>query len=126
MAVVTRLFDNRNDALEAVSALERAGVESDRISLISNNSDNWHDGHAHSGDGRRFGDMNGDGENDVAEGAGKGAATGGVLGAGAGVSWPGPRGRRRLARFDRGGGCGGRCGRRRRRRLAGRVEGGRP
>ena len=26
MAVVTRLFDNHNDALEAVSALERAGV----------------------------------------------------------------------------------------------------
>lgn len=76
MAVVTRLFDNHNDALEAVSALERAGVESERISLISNNSHNWHDGHAHAGDGRRFGDMNGDGENDVAEGAGKGAATG--------------------------------------------------
>jgi hypothetical protein len=85
MAVVTRLFDNHNDALEAVSALERAGVEADRISLISNNSDNWHDGHVHSGGGRQLGDMNGDGENDVAEGAGKGAATGGVLGAGAGV-----------------------------------------
>lgn len=84
MAVVTRLFDNHSDALEAVSALERAGIASDRISLVSNNVDNWHDGHVHAAGGRP-GDRDGDGHNDVAEGAGKGAATGGVLGAGAGV-----------------------------------------
>lgn len=85
MAVVTRLFDNHNDALEAVSALERAGIAADRISLISNNADKWHDGHGHAAGDRKLGDLNGDGENDVAEGAGKGAAAGGALGAGAGV-----------------------------------------
>ncbi|MGH7018742.1 MAG: hypothetical protein ACREEY_02610 [Brevundimonas sp.] len=86
MATVTRLFDTHTQALEAVSALETAGVDPDRISLISNNADNWHAGHRH-GDkaDRKPGDLNGDGENDIAEGAGKGAATGGVLGAGAGV-----------------------------------------
>lgn len=84
MATVTRLFDTHTQALEAVSALKAAGVDQDKISLISNNADNWHEGHRQAGD-RKLGDMNGDGENDIAEGAGKGAATGGVLGAGAGV-----------------------------------------
>jgi len=85
MAVVTRLFNQHDEALEAVSALERAGVDPDRISLVSNNADNWHAGHRHPDADRPRGDLNGDGENDIAEGAGKGAATGGVLGAGAGV-----------------------------------------
>lgn len=86
MPTVTRLFDHHTEALEAVSALEAAGFNSDRISLISNNADNWHEGHRHGHDaGRKSGDLNGDGDNDIAGGAGKGAATGGVLGAGAGV-----------------------------------------
>jgi hypothetical protein len=84
MATVTRLFDTHTQALEAVSALEAAGFDHHKISLISNNADNWHEGHRHADD-RKLGDLNGDGENDIAEGAGKGAATGGVLGAGAGV-----------------------------------------
>jgi hypothetical protein len=86
---VTRLFDHHTDAIQAVDELERAGISHDRISLVSNNSDNWHAGHQHSGDtdgrGGPLGDRNGDGENDVADGAGKGAATGGLIGGGAGL-----------------------------------------
>jgi len=77
---LTRLFDSHTQALDAVSDLEAAGVDSDRISIISNNSDNWHAGHKH-----RDNDLSDDSRGEVAEGAGKGAATGGVLGAGAGV-----------------------------------------
>jgi hypothetical protein len=77
---ITRLFDDRAQALSAVQDLENAGLDRDRISLVSNNSDNWHDGKA-----GPLGDANGDGENDVAEGAGKGATTGGLIGGGAGL-----------------------------------------
>lgn len=82
---VTRLFDHHNDAIQAVDELERAGVPHDRISLVSNNSDNWHAGHRHAGGAGPLGDRNGDGENDVADGAGKGATTGGLIGGGAGL-----------------------------------------
>lgn len=80
---VTRLFDSHREAIEAVEELERAGIEHDRISMISNNSDNWHEGHRHPTGAA--GDKNGDGENDVADGAGKGATTGGLIGGGAGL-----------------------------------------
>ena len=66
MATVTRLFDTHTQALEAVSALEAAGFDHHKISLISNNADNWHEGHRHADD-RKLGDLNGDGENDIAE-----------------------------------------------------------
>lgn len=79
---ITRLFDSHTEALRAIDDLERAGVAHDRISLVSNNADNWHDGHRHAGDA---GDLNRDGDNDVADGAGKGATTGGLLGGGAGL-----------------------------------------
>ncbi|MFN3515199.1 MAG: hypothetical protein ACK41C_19305 [Phenylobacterium sp.] len=86
---ITRLFDHHTQALSAVEDLERAGVPHKDISIVSNNSDKWHDGHRHPGGARAdagpLGDRNGDGENDVADGAGKGAATGGVLGGGAGL-----------------------------------------
>ena len=84
MATVTRLFDSHTEALDAVSKLEAAGVSHDKISIVSNNADNWHSGSGNHNAGP-LGDRNGDGENDVADGAGKGAATGGILGAGAGV-----------------------------------------
>lgn len=71
---ITRLFDSHTQALEAIAELEARGVDHDRISLVSNNADNWHDG-------RR----DADGDNETAEGAGKGAATGGLLGGGAGL-----------------------------------------
>lgn len=80
MASVTRLFDSHHEALDAVSKLEAAGVSPEKISIVSNNAENWHAGTA-----GPLGDRNGDGDNDVADGAGKGAATGGLLGAGAGV-----------------------------------------
>lgn len=75
---LTRLYDSHVQALEAVSDLEAAGVQHDRISLISNNADNWHEGHKHP-------ERKPDEGSDIAGGAGKGAATGGVLGAGAGA-----------------------------------------
>ena len=84
MATVTRLFDSHTEALDAVAELEAAGVSHDKISIVSNNTDNWHSGSAGGSEGP-LGDRNGDGENDVADGAGKGAATGSVLGAGAGI-----------------------------------------
>jgi len=80
---ITRLFDNHTEALAALEELESEGVDRDRISLVSNNSDNWHENYR--GGGKALGDRNRDGENDVAEGAGKGAATGGLLGGGAGL-----------------------------------------
>lgn len=85
---VTRLFDSHTEALRAVDDLERAGVHHDRISLVSNNADNWHAGHRHDEAKTRgsvLGDRNGDGENDVADGAGKGAATGGMIGGAGGL-----------------------------------------
>lgn len=72
---VTRLFDSHTEALAAVRDLKTAGIDEDRISLVASNADNWHDGSAHTADG----------ENDTAEGAGKGAATGGLIGGGAGL-----------------------------------------
>ena len=77
---LTRLFNSHIQALDAVSDLEAAGVRSDRISIVSNNADNWHGGHKHPDK-----TLSDDSHGEVAEGAGKGAATGGVLGAGAGV-----------------------------------------
>ncbi|AQR62716.1 hypothetical protein BZG35_14460 [Brevundimonas sp. LM2] len=87
MATVTRLYDTHTQALDAVSDLEAAGIRADDISIVSNNTDNWHAGHEHpdkTGAGP-LGDRNGDGENDVADGAGKGATSGGLIGAGAGL-----------------------------------------
>ncbi len=86
---ISRLFDSHTDAMAAVSELEREGIDHDKISLVSNNADNWHAGHEHGhrtpGDDGALGDGNGDGENDVADGAGKGATTGGLVGGGAGL-----------------------------------------
>ena len=86
---ISRLFDSHADAMQAVTELERSGIDHDKISLVSNNADNWHAGHVHDlnrpGEGGALGDRNGDGENDVADGAGKGAATGGLVGGGAGL-----------------------------------------
>ena len=84
---ITRLFDTHTQAIQAVDALERAGVDHDRISIVSNNTDNWHDGHKHPGGAKAgpLGDANRDGENDVADGAGKGATTGGLIGGAGGL-----------------------------------------
>lgn len=65
---ITRLFDRSEDAAAAVAQLEAAGVPHHDISLIANNAE-----------GRHLAD------NDAAGGAGKGAATGGLVGGGAGL-----------------------------------------
>lgn len=87
MATVTRLYDSHIQALDAVSNLEAAGFKTDDISIVSNNTDDWHAGHQHSDGGGSgpLGDANRDSENDVADGTGKGATTGGLLGGGAGL-----------------------------------------
>lgn len=84
---ITRLFDTHIQAVTAVERLESSGVDHDRISIVSNNTDNWHDGHKHAGGSASgpLGDANGDGENDVADGAGKGATRGGLLGGAGGL-----------------------------------------
>ncbi|MGZ9114135.1 MAG: hypothetical protein ACXW3K_05880 [Brevundimonas sp.] len=82
---VTRLFDTHTEALAAANRLQEAGVSEDAISIVSNNADDWHGKHMANNDRGPLGDHNGDGENDVADGAGKGATTGGLLGGGAGL-----------------------------------------
>ena len=84
---ITRLFDTHVQAVSAVETLERSGVDHDRISIVSNNADKWHDGHKHAGGSKAgpLGDANRDGENDVADGAGKGATTGGLIGGAGGL-----------------------------------------
>ena len=83
---ITRLFDSHTEALAAVEELERAGIPHQRISLVSSNAERWHKGHEHPGSAAGpLGDRNGDGENDVADGAGKGATAGGLLGAAGGL-----------------------------------------
>jgi hypothetical protein len=73
---VTRLFDSHIQAIDAVDQLEQAGVDRSDISLLANNADNWHEGHQHPGV---------DDDNDAAEGAGKGATTGGLIGGAGGL-----------------------------------------
>ena len=69
MKTVTGLFDNYDDASDAVGELEASGVPRADISIVANNSDGWYD----------------DGENskaadDAAGGAGVGAVIGGAGG----------------------------------------------
>jgi hypothetical protein len=74
---ITRLFNSHTEAMAAVTDLEQAGIDHDDISLIASNGDNWHDGHKHA--------RANDDDNEAAEGAGKGATTGGLIGGGAGL-----------------------------------------
>lgn len=75
---ITRLYDNRSDALEAAHELERMGIRDEDVSIIASNKDNWYDDKTKHG-------RDGDSHNDAGDGMAKGAATGGVLGAGAGL-----------------------------------------
>ncbi len=79
---ITRLYDNRADALEAAHELERMGLPVGDISIIASNRDRWYDGKQ---ENARKHDRDGNGRDDRAEGAVKGAATGGIVGAGAGL-----------------------------------------
>jgi hypothetical protein len=84
---ITRLFDSPAGALRAAEELERTGIPHSDISFIGNNREGWYDnkeGIRHDRLGRKK-DVDHDGKDDRAEGAGKGAGTGAVLGGGAGL-----------------------------------------
>lgn len=68
---VTRMFDNYSDAHEALNELQGIGVDSDDVSIISSNADGAHGEHRD--------------HSEAAEDAGKGAATGGVIGGAGGL-----------------------------------------
>jgi hypothetical protein len=78
---IVRLFDEREDAMEATRELERTGVPHADISVVASNRDQWFGGKS-IGDKK---DSDGDGRDDRGEGAVKGATTGGLIGAGAGL-----------------------------------------
>src|SRR5690242_4378638 len=79
---ITRLYDNRNDALEAAHEIERMGIPTQDISIVASNKDSWYDKDKYSGELKHDGR---DKAHDTGSGIAKGAATGGVLGAGAGL-----------------------------------------
>ena len=58
---VSALYDTYDSASAAVDALEAAGIAHSNISLVANNSDNWHEKHK---------------DSDAADDAGKGAGIG--------------------------------------------------
>jgi hypothetical protein len=69
MKTVTGLFDNYDDAAEAVGELEATGIPHSDISIVSNNSDGWYDGS----------------RSEAAEDAGAGAGIGAVVGGAGGL-----------------------------------------
>ncbi|MFK8251264.1 hypothetical protein [Ancylobacter terrae] len=72
---VSALFDRYEDAQTAVNKLQSLGIDRAQISLVSNNSDNWYEGHrTRSTDAGEVG-------GDAAGGAGIGAMLGGAAGA---------------------------------------------
>src|SRR3954452_7533884 len=75
---ISRLYDNHNDAQQAVRRLESAGVPHSDISLVANNSDSWFSAN-------KTVDRDHDGVDDRAEGAGKGAGVGAGVGGAAGL-----------------------------------------
>jgi len=75
---ISRLYDNYNNAQQAVQRLEAAGVPHSDISIVANNSDSWF-----STDKKV--DRDRDGVDDRAEGAGKGAGIGAGVGGTAGL-----------------------------------------
>jgi hypothetical protein len=75
---ITRLYDNRNDALEAAHEIERMGIPTKDVSIVASNKDSWYGDKDH-------GELRDGKAHDTGGGIAKGAATGGVLGAGAGL-----------------------------------------
>jgi hypothetical protein len=78
---ITRLYDDHQNAVQAVQDLEQAGVPHDDISLVANNADQRYP----AGTGTATGMTSGDPEQGAATGAGTGATVGTVLGGGAGL-----------------------------------------
>ncbi|MBU1385698.1 MAG: hypothetical protein KKE52_09290, partial [Alphaproteobacteria bacterium] len=79
MRTITRLFDHHSEALDAVRSLEKDGRVSD-ISLISNNTEQWHTAGQTTDASRDHED-----DNKAGEGAATGAGVGAALGGGAGL-----------------------------------------
>jgi hypothetical protein len=77
---ITRLYDTHDKAEDAVRQLEAAGVPQGDISLIANNAEG-----RHLTGGRRDGTDDID-DHETAEGAGKGATTGGLIGGAGGLA----------------------------------------
>jgi len=75
---ISRLYDNHNDAQNAVRRLEAAGLPHADISMVANNSDSWF------GTEKKL-DRDHDGVDDRAESAGKGAGIGAGVGGAAGL-----------------------------------------
>jgi hypothetical protein len=75
---ISRLYDNHNDAQQAVQRLEAAGVPHSEISMVANNSDSWFN------TDKKL-DRDRDSVDDRAEGAGKGAGIGAGVGGTAGL-----------------------------------------
>lgn len=73
MAYITGLFDNHDEAMDAVRALEEAGISADNISLVSNNTDGRYAGEVLTGD------------QSTVTGAETGAGLGAIAGGGAGL-----------------------------------------
>ncbi|KAA3452303.1 hypothetical protein C7I87_02680 [Mesorhizobium sp. SARCC-RB16n] len=69
MKTVTGLFDNYDDAADAVGELEATGVPRANISIVANNSDDWYDAN----------------HSEAAEDAGSGAGIGAVIGGAGGL-----------------------------------------
>jgi hypothetical protein len=86
---ISRLYDDRTTASEAVRALQDAGVPAGDISVVSSNADNWYSSTADRDRPARTIDRDRDGVDDRAEGAaggaGIGAGVGGALGLLAGL-----------------------------------------
>jgi hypothetical protein len=78
---LTRLYDDHDDAVHVVQALEQTGVPHADISLVANNADTRYGGDGASGTGLTSGDP-GQG---ASTGGGTGASLGTVLGSGAGL-----------------------------------------
>ncbi len=73
MVTITRLFDDYSEAEQAVRDLEAQGIPHSDLSVISSNADERHGVYERTD------------ENDVAEGLGRGAVGGAIIGGGAGL-----------------------------------------
>ena len=78
---LTRLYDDHDDAMHVVQALEQAGVPHADISLVANNADTRYDANGTTGTGVTSGDP----AQGASTGGGTGASVGTVLGGGAGL-----------------------------------------
>jgi len=81
MITISRLYDDYSTAARVYNELDRAGISTDDISIIANNSDGWYEKAGRPG----VIDRDGDGADDRNEGAATGAGIGGAVGGVAGL-----------------------------------------